>query len=67
MVSPSDPLLSEQPMIKLEFTEAEQQSLHYEHYHHPHPWVQRQMEALWVKWTPLSRQFFDEIKVASCR
>ena len=36
-------------MIKLEFTEAEQQSLHYERYHHPHPRVQRQMEALWLK------------------
>jgi len=36
-------------MIKLEFTEAEQQSLHYERYHHPHPRVQRKMEALWLK------------------
>ena len=36
-------------MIQLEFTEAEQQSLHYERYHHPHPRVQRKMEALWLK------------------
>lgn len=36
-------------MIKLEFTEAEQQHLHYERYHHPHPRVQRKMEALWLK------------------
>ena len=36
-------------MIKLEFTEAEQQSLNYERYHHPHPRVQRKMEALWLK------------------
>jgi len=36
-------------MIKLEFTEEEQPSLHYERYHHPHPRVQRQMEALWLK------------------
>ena len=36
-------------MIKLEFTEAEKQSLHYERYHHPHPRVQRKMEALWLK------------------
>jgi hypothetical protein len=35
-------------MIKLEFTEAEKQSLHYERYPHPHPRVQRQMEALWL-------------------
>ncbi len=36
-------------MIQLEFTEAEQQYLHYERYHHPHPRVQRRMEALWLK------------------
>lgn len=36
-------------MIKLGFTEAEQQSLHYERYHHPHPRVQRKMEVLWLK------------------
>jgi transposase len=36
-------------MIKLEFTAAEKRSLHYERYHHPHPRVQRKMEALWLK------------------
>ena len=36
-------------MIQLEFTEEEQQRLHYERYHHPHPRVQRQMAALWLK------------------
>jgi transposase len=36
-------------MIKLEFTEAEQQRLNYERYHHPHPRVQRKLEALWLK------------------
>lgn len=36
-------------MIQLEFTEAEQQHLHYERYHHPPPRVQRRMEALWLK------------------
>ena len=36
-------------MIKLEFTEAEQQMLNYERYHHPHPRVQRKMAALWLK------------------
>lgn len=36
-------------MIKLEFTEAEKQTLHYERYHHPHPRVQRKMEVLWLK------------------
>jgi transposase len=36
-------------MIQLEFTEEEQQHFHYERYHHPHPRVQRRMEALWLK------------------
>jgi transposase len=36
-------------MIKIKFTEAEQQRLNYERYHHPHPRVQRKMEALWLK------------------
>jgi transposase len=36
-------------MIKLEFTEAEQQILDYERYPHPHPRVQRKLEALWLK------------------
>lgn len=36
-------------MIKLEFTEAEKQSLHYERYPHPHPRVQRKMEVRWLK------------------
>jgi hypothetical protein len=33
-------------MIKLEFTDADKQMLNYERYHHPHPRVQRKMEAL---------------------
>lgn len=36
-------------MITLEFTEAEKQSLHHERFHHPHPRVQKKMEALWLK------------------
>lgn len=36
-------------MIELNFTEEEKQALHYERYHHPHPRVQRKMEALWLK------------------
>jgi len=36
-------------MIDLQFTEEEKQTLHYERYHHPHPRVQRKMEALWLK------------------
>ncbi len=36
-------------MIHLEFTEEEKQSLYYERFHHPHPRVQKKMEALWLK------------------
>ena len=36
-------------MINLEFSEAEREALHYERYHHPHPQVQRKMEALYLK------------------
>jgi len=36
-------------MIKLEFTEAEKRTLNYERYHHPHPRVQRKLEAVWLK------------------
>jgi transposase len=37
------------PMIRIEFSAAEQRALDYERYHHPHPHVQRKMEALWLK------------------
>ncbi len=36
-------------MVQLEFTAEERQRLHYERDHHPHPRVQRKMEALWLK------------------
>lgn len=36
-------------MIEIEFTEEEKRALNYERYHHPHPRVQRKMEALWLK------------------
>ncbi len=39
----------EAKMIKIEFTEEEVKALNYERYHHPHPRVQRKMEALWLK------------------
>jgi transposase len=40
---------SEVPMIHLNFTEEDKRALNYERYHHPHPRVQRKMEALWLK------------------
>lgn len=36
-------------MIRIEFSEEEKRALEYERYHHPHPHVQRKMEALWLK------------------
>jgi len=36
-------------MIKIEFTEKEVKALRYERYYHPHPRVQRRMEALLLK------------------
>lgn len=36
-------------MIKLTFTDEDIQQLHYERFHHPHPRVQRKMEALYLK------------------
>ena len=32
-------------MLRLAFSETDQQALHYERYHHPHPRVQQRMEA----------------------
>ena len=36
-------------MITIEFTEEDTQALHHERFHHPHPRVQKKMEALWLK------------------
>lgn len=36
-------------MIKIAFTEEDVKALNYERYHHPHPRVQRKMEAMWLK------------------
>lgn len=35
--------------IQITFTEADQQALNHERYHHPNPRVQRKMEVLWLK------------------
>lgn len=35
--------------IKIEFSEEEKKGISYERYHHPHPRVQRKMEAVWLK------------------
>ncbi|MCY7285204.1 MAG: IS630 family transposase, partial [Cyanobacteria bacterium CAN_BIN43] len=36
-------------MIKLTFSAEDIEQLHYERFHHPHPRVQRKMEALYLK------------------
>ena len=35
-------------MLRLACSETDQQALHSERYHHPHPRVQQRMEALWL-------------------
>jgi transposase len=36
-------------MLNIEFTQEDIDNLHYERYHHPHPSVQKKMEALYLK------------------
>jgi transposase len=36
-------------MIIIDFTTEDIEALNYQRYHHPHPKVQRKMEALWLK------------------
>jgi transposase len=36
-------------MIRIEFSKADKEALHYERYNHPHPFVQKKMEVLWLK------------------
>ena len=43
-------------MILIDLTPEEIEALHYERYHHPHPKVQRKMEALWLKSQGLSHK-----------
>lgn len=43
-------------MIRIEFSQQEIDQINYERYHHPHPRVQRKMEALWLKSQGLAHQ-----------
>jgi len=36
-------------MIRIEFTETDKRALGEQRYQHPHPFVQRKMETLWLK------------------
>lgn len=48
-------------MIQVKFTEADQQALHYERFHHPHPRVQLKMEVVWLKSQGESHQRIAEL------
>ena len=48
-------------MIKMEFTEEQIAQLRYERFHHPHPRVQRKMEALLLKSDGLPHQQITRI------
>ncbi len=52
-------------MIYLEFSEEEKQSLYYERFHHPHPRVQRKMEALWLKSQKLPHHQISKLAVTT--
>jgi transposase len=41
--------LGTRAMLQITFSEADIEELHYERFHHPHPRVQRRMEALYLK------------------
>ena len=48
-------------MLSIEFSEADQQALHYERFHHPHPRVQIKMEALWLKSQGMKHQAITQL------
>lgn len=48
-------------MIRLEFSDADIEALDYERYHHPHPQVQRKMEAVYLKSQGLSHQQIQQL------
>lgn len=52
--------------IEVVFTDEEKDQLHYERFHHPHPRVQKKMEALWLKSQGLSHKEICRL-VGICR
>ncbi len=52
-------------VLKLEFSQTDQAALQYERYHHPHPIVQRKMEALWLKSHGLSHPLIATLTAVS--
>ena len=52
-------------MLKLEFSASDQAALQYQRYHHPHPMVQRKMEALWLKSHALPHHLIAKLTAVS--
>ena len=48
-------------MLRIEFTAEEIKRLDYERYHHPHPRVQRRMEAVYLKALGLPRHEISRV------
>lgn len=53
--------MSEEPMIDIHFTPANIEALRFQRFHHPHPHVQRKMEALLLKSSKLSHDQIADI------
>jgi hypothetical protein len=45
-------------VITIEFCDEDKAALNYECYNHPHPFVQRKMEAVWLKSQGLATPIF---------
>ena len=52
-------------MIQISFNNNEIELLNYLRYHHPHPFVQRKMEALWLKGKNLSHKQIAQLAAVS--
>ncbi len=48
-------------MIQIEFSEKDKQALDYERFYHPHPRVQKKMEALWLKSQEIPHQQISQL------
>ena len=46
-------------MFQISFTEEDKKNLHYQRFHHPHPYVQKKMEVLYLK--SLDRKLSHEL------
>lgn len=49
MIKKEDSLFGESAVIKIEFSDTDKAALEFDRYNHPHPFVQRKMEVVWLK------------------